>query len=252
MNTKDGLDGGRARRGPRVPPAVMRRGVRLIGRRCLDPALPWPVQRTRLDQFFRFPLMPRGTTVTEQVLGGVPATVVSPGPAPARPAVSTGPAPAGAVSAGTGGAGRTVIHFHGGGYCVGSAREALSWAGHLSAAARCQVVLPEYRLAPEHPHPAALEDARAVVTARAAEAGPGSIVLSGDSAGGGLALALALSMRDERQAPPAGCILLSPWLDLGRDRRADPVLVRRDVLLDPACSPRPTAPSPKPPGSPPG
>jgi acetyl esterase/lipase len=90
------------------------------------------------------------------------------------------------------------------------------------------------------------------VTARAAEAGPGSIVLSGDSAGGGLALALALSMRDERQAPPAGCILLSPWLDLGRDRRADPVLVRRDVLLDPACSPRPTAPSPKPPGSPPG
>ena len=57
-----------------MPPAVMRRGVRLIGRRCLDPTLPWPVQRTRLGQFFRFPLMPRGTTVTEQVLGGVPAT----------------------------------------------------------------------------------------------------------------------------------------------------------------------------------
>jgi epsilon-lactone hydrolase len=222
MNAKDGLDGGRARRGPRVPPAVMRRGVRLIGRRCLNPALPWPVQRTRLDQFLRFPLMPRGTTVTEQMLGGVPATVVS-----------AGPVPAGAVSAGTGGARRTVIHFHGGGYCVGSAREALSWAGHLSAAARCLVVLPEYRLAPEHPHPAALEDARAVVAALAAEAGPGSIVLSGDSAGGGLALALALSMRDEGQALPAGAILLSPWLDLGRDRRADPDLVRRDVLLDP-------------------
>jgi len=47
MNAKDGLDGGRARRGPRVPPAVMRRGVRLIGRRCLDPALPWPTQRAR-------------------------------------------------------------------------------------------------------------------------------------------------------------------------------------------------------------
>ena len=95
-----------------------------------------------------------------------------------------------------------MIHFHGGGYCVGSAREALSWAGHLSAAAQCLVVLPEYRLAPEHPHPAALGDARAVVTALAAEAGPGSIVLS-------------------------------PWLDLGRDRRADPDLLRRDVLLDP-------------------
>jgi acetyl esterase/lipase len=61
----------------------------------------------------------------------------------------------------------------------------------------------------------------------------GAVVLSGDSAGGGLALALALRMRDEGQDPPAGCILLSPWLDLGRDRRADPGLVRRDVLLSP-------------------
>jgi acetyl esterase/lipase len=232
VNAKDGLDGGRARRGPRVPPAIMRRGVRLIGRRCLNPALPWPVQRSRLDQFFRFPLMPRGTTVTEQEIGGVPATVVSAGAVPAG-AVSAGAVPAGTVPAGAGGARRTVVHFHGGGYCVGSAREALSWAGHLTAAAGCLVVLPEYRLAPEHPHPAALEDARAVVAALIAEAGPGSIVLSGDSAGGGLALALALSMRDEGQVLPAGCILLSPWLDLGRDRRADPGLVRRDVLLDP-------------------
>jgi len=207
-----------------VSPAIMRRGVGLIGRRCLNAELPWPVQRTRLDQFFRFPLMPRGTTVTEQVIGGVPATVVSAGTV---------------VPDGTVVPARTVVHFHGGGYCVGSAREALSWAAHLSAAAGCQVVLPEYRLAPEHPHPAALEDARAVVAGLAAGAGlaggagAGSVVLSGDSAGGGLALALALSMRDEGRARPAGCILLSPWLDLGRDRRADPALVRRDVLLDP-------------------
>lgn len=200
------------RRAPRVPPAVMRLGARQIGRRCLNPALPWTVQRTRLDQIFRFPLMPRGTTVTEQVIGGVPAQV---------------------VSAGADGSRRTVVHFHGGGYCVGSAREALSWAAHLSAQARCLVVLPEYRLAPEHPHPAALDDARAVMIALAAEAEPGSIVLSGDSAGGGLALAVALSMRDEGGARPAGCILLSPWLDLGRDRRAIPALVRQDVLLDP-------------------
>lgn len=217
MNAKDGMDAGPGRRAPRVPPPVLRAGARLIGRRCLNPALPWPVQRIRLDQFFRFPLMPRGTKVTEQVIGGVPATV---------------------VSAGVSGSGRVVVHFHGGGYCVGSAREALSWAAHLSAAADCLVVLPEYRLAPEHPHPAALEDARAVTAALAAAAGPdlagpGSIVLSGDSAGGGLALALALSMRDQGLELPAGCVLLSPWLDLGRDRRADPALVRRDVLLDP-------------------
>ena len=126
-----------------------------------------------------------------------------------------------------------MVHFHGGGYCLGSASMARSWAAHLSAQTGCRVVLPEYRLAPEHPYPAALEDARAVIRALSAEANPGPVVVSGDSAGGGLGLALVLSMRDAGQELPAGCILLSPWLDLGRDRRAVPDLVRRDILLDP-------------------
>ena len=201
-----------ARRRPRVPPAVMRLGVRQLGRRCLDPALPWPVQRTRLDQLTRYSLLPRGTTVTQQVIAGLPAEVVAAPGADAR---------------------RTVVHFHGGGYCVGSAQFPRSWAAHLSAEAGCRVVLPEYRLAPEHPYPAALEDARAILAAASGEAGPGSVVLSGDSAGGGLALALTLSLRDEGRELPAGVILLSPWLDLGRDRRADPDLVRQDVVLSP-------------------
>ena len=197
----------RARPPLRVPPAVMRAGARQLGRRCLDPALPWRVQRTRLDQLTRPFLLPRGTTVTEQTLGGVPAEVVSARASAAQP---------------------TVVHFHGGGYCIGSARTIRGWAAHLSAQAGCRVVLPEYRLAPEHPYPAGLQDARAVVAAL-----EGPVVLSGDSAGGGLALALALSMREQGQARPGRCILLSPWLDLGRDRRADPGLVRRDVLLTP-------------------
>jgi epsilon-lactone hydrolase len=202
----------RARPGLRLPPAVMRLGVRQLGRRCLDPALPWPVQRTRLDQLTGASLLPRGTTVAERAIAGVPAKVVSSRAAGSRP---------------------TVIHFHGGGYCVGSARSVRSWAAHLSAQAGCRVVLPEYRLAPEHPHPAALEDARAVLKALSGETEPGSVVVSGDSAGGGLALALVLWMREEGLELPAGCILLSPWLDLGRDRRAVPGLVRRDVLLSP-------------------
>jgi acetyl esterase/lipase len=215
-----GISGRRARPPMRVPPAVMRVGARQLGRRCLDPALPWRVQRTRLDQLTRPFLLPRGTTVTGQKLGGVPAEVVSVGAPGVQP---------------------TVVHFHGGGYCIGSARTARGWAAHLSARAGCRVVLPEYRLAPEHPHPAALQDARAVLAALADGAlageaegsGPGPVVVSGDSAGGGLALALLLSLRDEGQPRPFGCILLSPWLDLGRDRRADPGLVRRDVLLSP-------------------
>jgi acetyl esterase/lipase len=190
----------------------MRLGVRQLGRRCLDPALPWPVQRTRLDQLTRISLLPRGSTVAEQTIAGVRAEV---------------------MSSRVSGSQRTVIHFHGGGYCLGSAREARSWAAHLSAQTGCRVVLPEYRMAPEHPYPAALEDARAVLRALSAETKPGSVVVSGDSAGGGLALALALWMRDEGLELPAGCILLSPWLDLGRDRRAVPDLVRRDVMLNP-------------------
>jgi epsilon-lactone hydrolase len=199
----------RARRGLRVPPAIMRLGARQLGGRALDPALPWPVQRTRLDQATRIALLPRRTTVTEQTVAGLRAEV---------------------VSCGTPGPGLTVIHFHGGGYCLGSAVTARSWAAHLSAQTGCRVVLPEYRLAPEHPYPAALEDAQAVTKALS---GAGPVVVSGDSAGGGLALALVLSMRDAGQELPAGAILLSPWLDLGRDRRAVPDLVRRDVLLTP-------------------
>jgi epsilon-lactone hydrolase len=203
------MTAGRARRGVRVPPAVMRLAAGQLGGRALDPTLPWPVQRRRLDQATRIALLPRGTAVTEQTIAGLRAEV---------------------VSARTAGPDLTVIHFHGGGYCLGSAITARAWAAHLSARTGGRVVLPEYRLAPEHPYPAALEDARAVMKALS---GAGPVVVSGDSAGGGLALALVLSLRDAGQELPAGVILLSPWLDLGRDRRTDPDLVRRDVLLTP-------------------
>jgi monoterpene epsilon-lactone hydrolase len=210
---------------PHVPRAVLRQGARQLGRRCLDPALPWPVQRTRLDQLFRTSLLPRGTTVAEREIAGLRAEVVSVRPADTQ---------------------SMVVHFHGGGYCVGRALTPRSWAAHLSAATGARVVLPEYRLAPEHPYPAALEDARAILAAVSGQTGPGSVVVSGDSAGGGLALALTLALREAGQDLPAGCILLSPWLDLSRDRRADPDLVRRDVMLTPdwleACARAYTAP----------
>jgi epsilon-lactone hydrolase len=206
------MTGRRAHRGVRVPAAVLRVGARQLGQRCLDPALPWPVQRARLDRLTGAALLSRGTTVARQAFGGVRAEVVSVGPVRSS---------------------RTVVHFHGGGYCVGSARMVRAWAAQLSARAGCRVVLPEYRLAPENPFPAGLDDARAVLAALLGETKPESIVLSGDSAGGGLALALTLARRNDGAEPPAGCILLSPWLDLARDRRAVPDLVRRDVLLTP-------------------
>ena len=115
-----------ARRVPHVPPAVLRLGARQLGRHCLNPALPWPVQRTRLDQLTRTSLLPRGTTITEQTIAGLRAEVI------AAPAAGGQP---------------TVLHFHGGGYCVGSPFMSRSWAAHLSAQAGYRVVLPEYRLA---------------------------------------------------------------------------------------------------------
>jgi len=202
-----------------VPAAIMRLGVRQIGGRCLNPDLSWQVQRSRLDQLDKATRLPRGTSVSERAIGGVRCEVVS------APGIAAGAAGA------AGDAAVTVVHLHGGGYCIGSAGTARSWAARLSAAAGCTVVLPEYRLAPEHRYPAGLEDAGAVVKALAAGSAAGSLVISGDSAGGGLALALAMSMREAGQELPAGCILLSPWLDLARDRHADPDLVRRDPLL---------------------
>jgi epsilon-lactone hydrolase len=190
----------------------MRAGARQIGRRVLDPGLPWDVQRRRLDRLGGSTPLPRGTTVSEQVIGGVRVEVVT--AAAARP-------------------GRTVVHFHGGGYCVGSPGLARAWAARLSALAECRVVLPDYRLAPEHPHPAALDDAREVSMTLLGDADGGPVVVSGDSAGGGLALATALTVRKKHKKAFAGCILMAPWLDLGADRREDPDLVRRDVLLSP-------------------
>ena len=197
----------------RVPPALMRLGARQIGRRVLNPSLTWDVQRQRLAKLTAASLLPKGTNVAERTLNGVRADVLTVGSAPAE---------------------RTVVHFHGGGYCLGSARMVRAWAAHLSAQTGCQVVMPEYRLAPEHAHPAALDDADAVLAALSAEVAPGSIVVSGDSAGAGLTLSLMLAMRDAGRELPAGCVLLSPWLDVGTDRRAVPELARKDVLLSPS------------------
>jgi acetyl esterase/lipase len=209
--------------GPRLPPPVARLTARPLSRYVLSPALPWDVQRRRLDRFLGSSPLPRGTTIEPVTLNGVPAEVVT---APqARPGV-------------------TVLHFHGGGYCVGSPRIVRAWAARLSRGARCRVVLAAYRLAPEHPHPAALDDARAVAAALLPGAvlpnaplpnnAPAPVVVSGDSAGGGLALALLLVRRDAGQALPAGAMLAAPWLDLTADRRSQPALVRRDTVLSPA------------------
>jgi len=103
----------------------------------------------------------------------------------------------------------TILYVHGGSFCMG---EPVLWRGlasQIAAKGNARVIIPEYRLAPEHPYPAALHDLKRVYTTLAASV-PGRLFIAGDSAGGGLALAFASTCRSGF----AGIILISPWLDL--------------------------------------
>jgi acetyl esterase/lipase len=124
-----------------------------------------------------------------------------------------------------------ILHFHGGGYVAGSARTHLGLLVRLSAAAGIPVDAPDYRLSGEAPAPAAFADACAVWDALLREGWtPERIVLGGDSAGGGIALAL-LARLCARGTPPAGLYAFSPWVDLtlsggslAENAAADPLL----------------------------
>ena len=109
---------------------------------------------------------------------------------------------------------RAVLYLHGGGYVVGSAQGYRGLAGALGRAAGMDAIAIDYRLAPEHPFPAAVDDAVAAFRALAAELGAGNIVLAGDSAGGGLTLATLVALRDAGDDLPAAALLISPWADL--------------------------------------
>jgi acetyl esterase/lipase len=112
-------------------------------------------------------------------------------------------------------ASRVLLFFHGGGYCSGSIRSHRRLVTEAGRAAGVRTLAVGYRLAPEHPFPAAFEDAFTAwrfLRGNGVEAA--RIVVGGDSAGGGLSLALALRLRDAREALPACLWLISPWVDL--------------------------------------
>ena len=109
---------------------------------------------------------------------------------------------------------RLLYFLHGGGYTMGSIRSHIPLVSRLAAACGSRALLVDYRLAPEHPYPAALEDSLAAYRWLRASANPHSrIALAADSAGGGLALSFMLSLGSLSEMPLA-CFLLSPWVDL--------------------------------------
>jgi monoterpene epsilon-lactone hydrolase len=109
---------------------------------------------------------------------------------------------------------RCVLFFHGGGYRIGTAALYRDFMWRISAATHAPVVYFDYRLAPEHPFPAAVEDAGRVYLAIAGRTSPRRLAFAGESAGGGLALATLLKLRDEGHGLPAAAAVLSPWTDL--------------------------------------
>ncbi len=110
---------------------------------------------------------------------------------------------------------RTILYLHGGSYHYGSALTHRPITLRLALAASAEVLVVDYRLAPEHPYPAGLEDAVAVYEAIVqGRARPGSLVIAGDSAGGGLTGALILALRERGIAKPAGAAMICPWVDL--------------------------------------
>jgi monoterpene epsilon-lactone hydrolase len=135
----------------------------------------------------------------------------------------------------TASADRQVLYLHGGGYRLGSPATYRHFTWRIATATRARLLAIDYRLAPEHPLPAALDDALdAYCWLR--KSGNGDITVMGDSAGGGLALALLLKLRDEGLPLPAAAVALSPWTDLAltgaslqSNAAADPMLNADDL-----------------------
>jgi epsilon-lactone hydrolase len=164
---------------------------------------------------------PAGTAVDPVDAGGVPAEWV------AAPGVSPG---------------RVLLYFHGGAYQIGSPATLRQLVALLSGAARARALSVDYRLAPEHPFPAAIEDALAAYRwLLASGIDPALIAVAGDSAGGGLALGALAALRDAGEPMPAAAVLLSPWTDLAltgeslRTRAAVEMMVKPEGLPETAA-----------------
>jgi monoterpene epsilon-lactone hydrolase len=136
---------------------------------------------------------------------------------------------------------RVLLYVHGGGYCMGSLDSHRRLVGHLSAAAKARVLNVDYRLAPEHAFPAAVDDAVAAYHWLLGQGiGADRIAISGDSAGGGLTLATLLALKDAGDPLPATAVPISPWTDLEgtgesmRTRAAVDLMIQPDRLKETA------------------
>jgi epsilon-lactone hydrolase len=137
---------------------------------------------------------------------------------------------------------RVVLYLHGGAYQIGSPATLRHVIALLSAAAQARVLSVDYRLAPEHPFPAAVHDALAVYRYLLhAGTDPAAVAIAGDSAGGGLALATLVALRDAGDPLPASAVAMSPWTDLALTGESLRTRADVDIMIKPAAMPQTVA-----------
>jgi epsilon-lactone hydrolase len=150
--------------------------------------------RRQLHELLSAQPLPADVTVTPAALGGVPTAEITVGGVEAR---------------------HTVLYFHGGVYVMGDAFLAADLASQVGRRTRARVISVDYRLAPEYPYPAAVDDALAAYEALLdSGTAPSEIAFAGESAGGGLAIATLVNARDHGLALPAAAFVMSPYVDL--------------------------------------
>ena len=172
---------------------ITSRFVKGINKSTIDPAHIAEV-RDRLNRMSRFLKSAFGVSVEATTVNGLYAEWLRPKAAPDD---------------------KVLLYLHGGAYLIGSCRTHRQLVSHIARAAGINILVPEYRLAPEHPFPAAVEDAVGVYRSLLADGfKPGDIFIAGDSAGGGLTVSTLLSLRHSGAPMPAAAVLLSPFLDV--------------------------------------
>ncbi len=199
----------------RFKAAISRGLLRGVFRPLLGPPNTAAFQRRCVGWLSRF-LPARGGVVRDRTMAGiVPVEITS-----VRAAKSAEKSPG------------AILYIHGGGFCVGSPFTHRTVTSRLAFESRMSVWTPDYRLAPEHPYPAAMDDVECTYremlrVGYTAE----QIVLAGDSAGGALALGLAIRLRNQNEARPGGLMLLSPVTDLDRNSASRPSANVNDPMI---------------------
>jgi monoterpene epsilon-lactone hydrolase len=175
------------------------------------PRPPWSERRAGIDAMGAAMPPPESCLIEQMTLGGVTAEKIAP-----KDAVAD----------------RTIFYLHGGGYCVGGCTSHRTLAARMAEAAQATAFVVDYRLAPDHPFPAAHDDALSAWRALIALGrDPARTIIAGDSAGGGLSVACAIAARDAGLPLPAGLHLISPWVNLTNASLAYQAKAETDFII---------------------